>query len=114
MGCHRPYRSLQSSPYQTWAEGRRGSAGSGSDRCWDSVASRTSDGPLQPSFRDTAFRCVSTVRTEMPRSFVITDVPAGTVTLTHRFAGGVVWIGWSGWKRDGLVVFNGRDVAAFF
>ena len=43
----------------------------------------------------------------------IVDIPTGQVEVTHRFDG-LSSIGWSGWKRDVLVVLSGREVFGFF
>lgn len=44
----------------------------------------------------------------------IVDVPSATVSGTHQFPDGVEWMGWSGWKRDVLVILSDRDVHALF
>ena len=43
----------------------------------------------------------------------ILDVPSATVTATHRFEGGVAWLGWAGWKRDVVIVQSGEEVHGF-
>ena len=47
-------------------------------------------------------------------NFMILDVPSATIAATHRFEGGVAWLGWAGWNRDAVVVRSGEDVHAFF
>lgn len=47
-------------------------------------------------------------------NLAIIDIPSATVTLTHRFADGVAWLGWAGWNRDAVVVLSGHAVHAFF
>lgn len=42
----------------------------------------------------------------------IIDVPSATVSYTQRFNGGVQWMGWSGWKRDVLVVVSDTEAHA--
>ena len=44
----------------------------------------------------------------------IIDVPSARITGTHHFAAGVTWLGWSGWRRDAVVIQSGGSVHGFF
>ena len=44
----------------------------------------------------------------------IVDVPNARLLTTHRFEGGVSWMGWSGWKRDVLAILSAGEVQGFF